>query len=138
MSKYLLAVVFATLALSIASVDAQAATAEQKAPVKKSTSKIKTKAKSTKGEEAAPSGMISTDFHCTQGKTVTIYNNPSDEQHPMMRWNKKMHKMTAVETESGAVRLENTSEGLTWISVPAKAMLLDAKKGQTIANDCKK
>lgn len=135
MSKYVFAVLIVGFAIGLSPAGAQASAPEQKKAVKKTASKSKSKAAQ---EDAAPSGMVATDYTCEQGKKVTIYRHPNGQEHPMMRWNKRMHKMTRVETESGAERLESKGEGLTWIAVPVKAMLLDAKKGQAVANDCKK
>jgi len=35
------------------------------------------------------------------------------------------------------VRLENKGEGLVWIQIPSKSMLLNSKVGQQLANDCR-
>jgi hypothetical protein len=45
--------------------------------------------------------------------------------------------MTRVETSTGAHRFESRRQGLVWIGIPAKGILLDSKKGQQLANDCK-
>jgi hypothetical protein len=71
------------------------------------------------------------------GNKVTLYENQTDSQHVAMRWNKKLHRLTRVGTTTGASRFENKKYGLVWIGIPAKGILLDSKKGQQLANECK-
>jgi len=47
------------------------------------------------------------------------------------------NKLTRVSTTTGANRFENRKTGLVWIGIPAKGILLDSKKGQQLANECK-
>lgn len=82
-------------------------------------------------------GSKSTDYHCELGNKLTIFQNDGDDKHIAMRWNKRLSRMTRVSTSTGANRFENRSQGLVWIGIPAKGMLLDAKKGQQLANECK-
>ena len=51
-------------------------------------------------------------------------------------WKGNSYMMNPVGTTTGAVRLENKSEGLVWIQIPAKSMLLNSKIGQQLANGC--
>ena len=62
--------------------------------------------------------------------------NPDNPDRVAMRWGNKITTMKRVETSSGAERLEHEKRGLVFIGIPAKAMLLDAKKGRQLANDC--
>jgi len=48
-----------------------------------------------------------------------------------------MHSMHRVSTTTGAHRFENAKNGLVWIGIPAKGMLLDSKKGKQLANECR-
>ena len=82
-------------------------------------------------------GRVPTNFNCELGNKLTIYQHPADDQHMALRWNKRLHEMTRVQTTTGANRFENTSQGLVWIGIPAKSMLLDSRKGQQLANECK-
>lgn len=40
-------------------------------------------------------------------------------------------------TTTGAVRLEDKKNGLVWIQIANKSMLMNAKRGQRMADDCK-
>lgn len=83
------------------------------------------------------SGTLSADFNCELGNKLTIWKNAADDKHIAIRWNKKIHRLTRVETTTGAHRFENRKVGLVWIGIPAKGLLLDSKKGQQLANECK-
>ena len=115
-----------------------AASAEQ--PVKKSAKK---KANTVKQAQAAredapdTKGLLPTAFDCELGNKLTIYTNASDDQQIALQWNKRLHRMTRVSTTTGAQRFEDTRNGLVWIGIPAKGMLLDSKKGKQLANECR-
>jgi hypothetical protein len=71
-------------------------------------------------------GTKSADFSCEMGNKLTIYKNDAD-----------VNRLTRVSTTTGANRFENRKTGLVWIGIPAKGILLDSKKGQQLANECK-
>jgi len=83
------------------------------------------------------SGTKSADFSCEMGNRLTIYKNDQDDKHIAIRWNQHISRLTRVSTTTGANRFENHKIGLVWIGIPAKGILLDSKKGQQLANDCK-
>jgi hypothetical protein len=89
------------------------------------------------GKEPDISSGSHTDYQCALGAELTIYENKGDSKHVALRWGKIVHRMRRVETTTGAERFENRKSGLVWIGIPAKGMLLDAKKGQQLANECK-
>jgi hypothetical protein len=82
-------------------------------------------------------GTLSADYQCELGNKLTIWKNESDDKHIAIRWNKRIHRLTRVDTTTGANRFENHKMGLVWIGIPAKGLLLDSKKGQQLANECK-
>lgn len=77
------------------------------------------------------------EYSCEFGKKLTILQHVGDDQHVDLRWQKQLHQLTRVDTTTGANRFENQTAGLVWIGIPAKGMLLDSKKGQPLANECK-
>lgn len=77
------------------------------------------------------------EYKCELGNTLTLYTNTEDPHHVAMRWKKQLVRMTRVDTSTGANRFENRKAGFVWIGIPAKSMLLDSKKGQQLANECK-
>ena len=124
----------------------------ESAPVaaKKTAKKHPTKAKHAKAAESKAGKLLDddnkefiagtaavTNVTCELGNKVTLYRNAADTDHMALRWNQRVHQMTRVSTSTGADRFENTKFGLVWIGIPAKGMLLDAKRGQQLANECK-
>jgi len=113
---------------------------EKKATVKKaSAAKKPASEKINVGNEKEPdvTGLEETTFDCELGNKLTIYQSPHDSQQIALRWNKRLHEMTRVITSTGANRFESPQQGLVWIGIPAKGMLLDSKKGRQLANECK-
>ena len=82
-------------------------------------------------------GSIVTEYSCDHGNKITFYQNPGDEIFIALLWNKQILRMRRVVTTTGAVRFESKRHGLVWIGIPAKSLLLDSKKGQQLANECK-
>ena len=82
-------------------------------------------------------GSVAAEYNCELGNKLTIYQNAGDEQHIALHWKKRIHRLTRVDTSTGANRFENRKYGLLWIGIPAKGILLDSKKGQQLANECK-
>lgn len=109
-----------------------------KKPVKKKAEAKKT-APVTDEEDAEPdiAGSTATDFACELGNKVTIYKIENDDTHIALRWKKRLMRLTRVDTTTGAHRFENSKIGLVWLGIPAKGILLDSKKGQQLANECK-
>jgi hypothetical protein len=108
---------------------------QKKAPAKKAPAKVV----EATPEEPEPdiAGSVSTDFNCEMGNKITIYSNVEDVNHIALRWKKRLHRLQRVSTTTGANRFENPLFGLIWIGIPAKGMLLDSKKNQQLANECK-
>ncbi|MFC7296862.1 hypothetical protein [Herminiimonas aquatilis] len=127
-------------------------TAPKKEAVKKP---VKKSSKKTVEEKAAPAaaaasedededlgeanieGSTVTHFNCELGNKITTYYNASDDKHMAIRWKDKLQRLRRVGTSTGANRFENRKAGLVWINIPTKAMLLDSKKGQQLANECR-
>ena len=149
MKKFLSALMLFGVCMSVAMPQASAQTTAPtpkktvKKAVKKSSPKKKVEVSSidngTDEDEQEPdiTGSANTDFQCAFGDKITIFENAADEKHIALRWNKRVHRLTRVSTTTGANRFENRKYGLVWIGIPAKGMLLDSKKGQQLANDCK-
>ncbi|MDB5773940.1 MAG: hypothetical protein JWP38_73 [Herbaspirillum sp.] len=76
-------------------------------------------------------------FNCELGDKITAYKNEGDEKFVAIRWKNQIYRLRRVATTTGANRFENHLAGLVWIGIPAKSMLLDSKKGQQLANECK-
>jgi hypothetical protein len=82
-------------------------------------------------------GSVTYEYNCELGDKITAYKNDGDNKFIAIRWDKHIHRLKRVATTTGADRFENRLAGLVWIGIPAKSMLLDSKKGQQLANECK-
>ncbi|GGI52977.1 hypothetical protein [Oxalicibacterium solurbis] len=87
--------------------------------------------------EANIEGSVVTEYACELGNKITTYHNDSDDKYMALRWKNTVHRLRRVGTSTGANRFENRRYGLVWISIPSKAMLLDSRKGQQLANECR-
>ena len=96
-------------------------------------------AASTDEDDQIPdlAGLTATEYQCELGNSLTIHQSQIDNSYIALYWKKHLHRMKRVETTTGANRFENKKHGLVWIDIPAKGMLLDSKKGQQLANECR-
>jgi hypothetical protein len=116
--------------------------AKKKKPVQKNAKKAAAPVAALVGtdeEEQEPdiTASTATDYSCEMGNKLTIYTNQTDDKHIGMRWKKRLLRLTRVDTTTGAHRFENRRLGFVWLGIPAKGILLDSKKGQQLANECK-
>ena len=88
------------------------------------------------GEANIESSTV-THFNCELGNKITTYTNAGDDKYMAIRWKEKVHRLRRVGTSTGANRFESRKDALVWINIPTKAMLLDSKKGQQLANECR-
>ncbi|RJG07905.1 hypothetical protein D3870_07390 [Noviherbaspirillum cavernae] len=148
--KLLTALLFATIGMGVGlpalAQDSAAAAKQTHKPAAKKTVKKKTEptpqadaAAGDHEEDKEPdvTSASATEFACELGNKVTIYRNADDDKHIALRWKKQLLRLKRVDTTTGAHRFENRRSGWVWIDIPAKSMLLDAKKGQQLANECR-
>ena len=89
------------------------------------------------GAPIDPVKAEATEYQCELGATLTIFRNTEDNNYIALRYQKLITRMKRVGTTTGANRFENKKSGLVWIGIPAKGILLDAKQGRQLANECK-
>ncbi|WP_019140178.1 hypothetical protein [Noviherbaspirillum massiliense] len=126
----ILALLGTGLAFALPQASAETAASHHK-PVKKVAKKAE------QADQIDVKGLSRVDYKCDLGNQITVYEHPNDNKRIGLRWNKKLHELTRVDTTTGANRFEDKKSGLVWIGIPAKSMLLDAKKGRPLANECK-
>jgi hypothetical protein len=73
---------------------------------------------------------------CEHGKKVDLKPHPSLAGRFLLSHGKDEHILTPQPTNTGVIRLENQRAGIVWLQVPIKSMLMDAKKGQRLADSC--
>jgi membrane-bound inhibitor of C-type lysozyme len=141
MMKSLSALVLLAAAIAVGMTSAAAqntAPAAKKEPARKKPAPAKKNAVVDEDDKEPDVSAASTiEFNCEHGNKLTIYRNAEDDKHIALRWKKRLLRLTRVATTTGANRFENGKNGLVWIDIPTKGMLLDSKKGQQLANECK-
>lgn len=73
---------------------------------------------------------------CELGNSVTVTPDPQLASRFIVQMKKNTYYMTAVETTTGAVRLEDAQAGAMWLQLPNKSMLMNSKLGQRMADEC--
>lgn len=146
-SLFMLTLLCASISVAMPHAIAETAAAPKKEaakkPVKKAAKKVVNKAPMTESastdDDKHPeiASFSGTNYNCELGNRITVYEKSSDNDNIKLRWNKQVHELKRVETSTGANRFEDKEAGLVWIHIPAKAMLLDSKKGQQLANECR-
>ncbi len=73
---------------------------------------------------------------CELGQTVTITPDARSPGYFDLTLKKTSFRMHAVQSKSGAVRLDALSGDAVWIQLSNKSMLVNAKLGQRMADAC--
>jgi hypothetical protein len=73
---------------------------------------------------------------CEMGNAVTVTPDFQQPARFIVQIKKNTYYMTAVETTTGAVRLEDAQAGAMWLQLPNKSMLMNSKLGQRMADEC--
>ena len=76
-------------------------------------------------------------YRCELNRQVLIRTIAPDRSSMVINWLGKDLTLTAVDALSGALRYEDARAGLTWLVIVGKAMLLDSRMGQQLANECR-
>lgn len=84
-----------------------------------------------------PMALLAGLYRCELSRSVTIRKVAADGKSLVLNWAGRDHDFSAVEARTGALRFENMSEGMVWLVIIGKAMLLDTRKGKQLANECK-
>lgn len=82
-------------------------------------------------------GAMALDMTCESGKRMAVFGDQNTDNVIELHWGGGAYQMQRVPTTTGAHRFEHSGSGLVWISIPAKAMLLDRKLGAPVANECR-
>lgn len=85
----------------------------------------------------ASGGAMALDMLCESGKRMAVFGDQNNDNVIELHWGGGAYQMQRVPTTTGAHRFEHSGSGLVWISIPAKAMLLDRKLGAPVANECR-
>ncbi len=73
---------------------------------------------------------------CELGNVVNLLPDPKSPGHFELELQKLRFRMSPVETQTGAIRLEDQQAGVVWLQLANKSMLMNQKVGQRLADDC--
>jgi membrane-bound inhibitor of C-type lysozyme len=76
-------------------------------------------------------------YRCEEKQTVAVKRVIDGGKKIVIGFAGKDHELSNVVSDTGALRFENKQAGYTWIQLANTALLLDTKKGQRVANQCK-
>ncbi len=80
---------------------------------------------------------LTVDLQCERNQQVTLGGDVGLDNTVELKWKGMLYKMLRVGTSTGAHRFEDPVSGLILISIPGKAMLLDGRRGEPVANECR-
>lgn len=90
----------------------------------------------TAGQMDVASRVLTGRADCEFGEHVSVDAHPTAAGHFKLSYKKAVYTMVPQETTSGAVRLEDKKNGIVWIQIPAKSMLMNSKIGQRMVDSC--
>ncbi|HEY6135773.1 MAG TPA: hypothetical protein VIW70_17495, partial [Rubrivivax sp.] len=64
---------------------------------------------------------------CDHGQKISLEPIPGTAGHFKLTHKKFTYTLVPQETTTGAVRLEDPKNGIVWLQIPAKSMLMNAK-----------
>jgi hypothetical protein len=85
--------------------------------------------------DAAQRVMVGT-AKCEFSEEVQVAADSSKPGHFLLRHKQQQFNMVPVETTTGAVRLEDKRQGVMWLQIPSKSMLMNTRIGQRMIDDC--
>lgn len=77
------------------------------------------------------------EFPCELGASVNLASDPKAPGHFELTGKGFKYHMHPVATSTGAIRLEDSEAGAVWLQIGNKSMLMDQKRGQRLADECK-
>lgn len=76
-------------------------------------------------------------YQCEWGVSVDVLRDVARSDRILIGWNGGRYQLDRDPSSSGLPRFEDHANGLVWIDLPWKGVLLDGKTQKPLANDCK-
>lgn len=90
----------------------------------------------TAGQLEAAQHVFTGKADCEFGEQIDVNAVDGKPGHFQLRHRRTTYQLVPQETTTGAVRLEDKRAGIVWLQIPAKSMLMNAKVGQRVADNC--
>ena len=91
----------------------------------------------TPAQLAIADRVLTGNAQCEFNQQVSVQPIEGKPAHFKVSFKNASYTMVPEETTTGAVRLEDKHAGVVWVQIPAKSMLLNARVGQRMVNDCR-
>ncbi|HEY1392708.1 MAG TPA: hypothetical protein VFV25_05005 [Methylibium sp.] len=88
------------------------------------------------GQLAVANRVLTGKAQCEFGQTVEISPLESKKGAFVVSYKKASYVMVPEETTTGAVRLEDKKNGIVWLQIANKSMMMNQKLGQRMVDDC--
>lgn len=76
-------------------------------------------------------------YRCDENQRVEIERDPRHADSITLGWQGQRHTLQRYDSESGLPRYEDRQNGLLWIDLPWKSVLMDLRNERPLANECK-
>lgn len=91
----------------------------------------------TTGDGQLQFDLASGTYHCELGLKVDVERNRQEIDRINIGWTGARYQLSRDHSFSGLPRYEDQANGLVWIDLPWKSVLLDGRTHKPLANDCK-
>lgn len=81
--------------------------------------------------------LSSGSYHCEFGQRIEVQRSAREQGSMQIGWKGKRYNLARDPSESGLPRYEDRRNGLVWIDLPWKSVLLDGRTNKPLANECK-
>lgn len=104
---------------------------EATTPVESATKRL------TDAELAVASNVYTGNIQCELGASISVTSDVNNPGFFNVVSGKDRFYMHPVESRTGAVRMEDARAGAVWLQLGNKSMLMNQRKGERLADDCK-
>jgi hypothetical protein len=131
-----IALIFRAVALSLAGTVLLAAASAHAADKRKAAPKPAPLAALSEEQLSSAERVLTGSASCDAKQAVQVSALPDNKGYFKLEFKGKSYVMAPEVTNTGAVRLEDKKNGLVWLQIPAKSMLMNAKLGQRMVDNC--